>query len=511
MTKAKLTWSLRGLGRRHRPIFKAMRGGFRPDAERLESRVVLSGASATATLASAGPPTHAAIVASLAESAAPRLRSVTFGGSGFHAISSDPLAGIDGGESIVFAKRQWLDRNQDGSAVQPGDRREPVLYSGGSKLAVSASWSISAGQYRGDSILARGRGSNGVDIESVPVSRIGKSSASKLGTDLLSVTAAEAIAPFARLSQVYDHFVIQWELSFDQGKTWLAAGSSDNPLYVSASRPYADPNTGDLYLTVVDAAIRRTFGQSNPDAIIASTWQAFTTRDFKRYDGTPLHYYGATDPITNNLTVAALLRDGDGQCSTWAKMFLDMLLVNGIRQRKSYVIIEANKSRAFLVKGYAFDGGVQSGVAGYPYLRLPKQNAIDSSGRPHRIKAIDAVTRDITAPDMIAGQNSPDPASEFVNHQLVHIHGVYYDPSYGITAASLQDFTTRAIAGYSRYEPVLHLKASNLGIVLPPSVKSSHVRVARATVLADATSSGDTLIVSSRHHPVDYGFDQSQR
>ncbi|MGO9466564.1 MAG: hypothetical protein ACLQIB_20945 [Isosphaeraceae bacterium] len=165
-------------------------------------------------------------------------------------------------------------------------------------------------------------------------------------------------APFGDDAQFFPHFLIQWQLSFDGGKSWNCAGQSDNPLYVSAAtNPLPDASQGEefYYLTVVDSEINETLGltASKEAAIVSKTWSLFTGWAVRQFspaapfsDGTErgreLKYYGTPalkDPTgqqlagtsgsgyTRNITVRQLLKFGDAQCSAWAQLFLDMLLL----------------------------------------------------------------------------------------------------------------------------------------------------------------------------------------
>jgi hypothetical protein len=48
----------------------------------------------------------------------------------------------------------------------------------------------------------------------------------------------------------------------------------------------------------------------------------------------------------------------------------------------------------------------------------------------------------------LAGQNSADPLSIFLNHVIVNINGTYYDPSSGKTYANFRQMTAEDVAGY---------------------------------------------------------------
>jgi hypothetical protein len=376
------------------------------------------------------------------------LMSVTFGGEGFRAITSDVDSTFP-----TYRTEQWLGGNNP--------HEWPVLYAAGSTLTVSAKWTDAMSAPLTGPILARAATSNGLTIPPTPV----KEEAGELLLPSLSFpsggsgpSAAVATAPFRNGAQFFPHFVIHWQLSFDGGKGWNDAGRSDNPVYVSAStNPLPDALSKEFYLTVVDSEINETLGllASGRPAIVKNTWRLFTGRGVRQFslaapfsDGTEhgraLTYYGtptsASDPTrqqflhigyTGNTTVRPLLAHGDGQCTAWDELFLDMLLVNGIFEQKDWVSVVPEKSdEGFLVNNWHFSGDGTSGNKSYPYL--------DVLGKHYE------VVKHLGAP----GQNSPDPLSVFGNHVIVFINGTYYDPSYAETFTNIRQMTAKVVAGY---------------------------------------------------------------
>lgn len=381
------------------------------------------------------------------------LQLVTFGGAGFRAITSDVSPGFP-----TYRTEQWLGGN---------DPHEwPVLYSASSKLTVSARWTETVSTPVTGEILAIATTSNGLTISPTPVRK-------EAGELILppvvlpdggsNPRAAHSTAPFGDAAQFFPHFVIHWQLSFDGGKSWNDAGQSDNPLYVSAStNPLPDANSREFYLTVVDSEIHAslglTAGTRDQDAtIVSKTWSLFAGMAVRQFSpaepfsngtehGRALTYYGtpasASDPTgqqlkgafgidyTHNNTVPELLKDGDAQCTAWAELFLDMLLVNGIFEKGDLVTVNPQESRGFVVNNWSFVGAGTSGDKNYPYL--------DEPGKPY----------EVTKEPGLPGQNSPDPLSIFITHVITFINGTYYDPSYGKTYANFRQMTAEDVAGF---------------------------------------------------------------
>ncbi len=140
-----------------------------------------------------------------------------------------------------------------------------------------------------------------------------------------------------------------------------------------------------------------------------------------------------------------MLKNGDGQCGSWAKFFIDLRKVHGIDVPNEYVIFRPSADDGFLVKNWDFNGAGTSGVAGYPYLNIPDAPFPGENSYSWKFA-------EVTDQNGIPGQGNPNPASLFGNHQVV-IDGQYYDPSYGKKFASLKDIDDNTIDGYFRVVP----------------------------------------------------------
>jgi hypothetical protein len=409
---------------------------------------------------------------------------VTFGGAGFFPITSD----VD--DFHTYSSRQWLGGNNP--------HNWPVLYGAGSVLTVSAEWAAIASIPAWGSILAKATTSNGLMIMPTVVNEQGDG---KLVLPPVALngnpnpTAARATTPFGNKANFYQDFVVSWQLSFDGGRTWIDAGKSRNPLYVSASeKPLADPDSNEFFLTVVDSEINATAGLStstNRPAIIAKTWDLFRFRAVRQVSptepfsldrqsplgtehGTKLTYYGnGSDDdnsivntihqftgtgFTNVVTVKNLLATGDGQSSTLAGLFLDMLLASGIQSPNDFIEVKAAHSDGFLVKNWAFSEVGSSGDRNYPYFDLATLYATDTLGNRYILDPNEEVVRVQGVP----GQNSANPAAAFHHHYLAFLNGIYYDPSDGNTYKSLDDMASQDIAGY--FKQVYTAASSVLGI-----------------------------------------------
>ena len=403
--------------------------------------------------------------------AADSLMSVSFGGEGFRAITSDVKPNFP-----TYKTEQWRGGSEP--------HQWPVLYAASSTLKVSASWTHAMSTAVTGEILARATTSNGLTIAPTPV----KEEAGKLILPSVDLPrAAAATTSFGDKASFYPHFVIQWQLSFDAGKSWNDAGQSDNPLYVSASTdPLPDLAPPKFYLTVVDSEINATVGLTAGDqaAIVRNTWSLFAGQAVRQFSptapfsngtehGRRLKYYGR--PVSSDLTdrqlqwsggtpafAEELLKAGDGQCTAWAQLFLDMLLVNGVFEKNDYVDVKpAGDSFGFLVKNWNFIGKGTSGNKNYPY--------VDELGKPAELGKLVELRKPFEVKKLpgVRGQNSDDPLAVFRFHQIARIDGTYYDPSYGLTYTSLDQMAKDSVAGFyiiTSVDPlVLHIQKQAAG------------------------------------------------
>ncbi|WP_165228008.1 hypothetical protein [Aquisphaera insulae] len=371
------------------------------------------------------------------------LQSVTYAGAGYNTITSDPTPS---GATKDYSADHWLDNNLNGSTADAGDHRYPVLYASAGTMSVAGKWKLGSADSVGTKVKVRGDGPGNLDLPATAATQAG---------DVLTLAATALSNKFDASAKYFDHFTIKWEISYDDGKTWSDAGSSDNTVYVSAGTPIPDKDSGDFFETVVHLAITKTDSKSAEADLIAGAWSAFTGRSVSRVDGKALHYYQSYN--IRNTTVETLLRDLDGQCSTFTLLFIDLLKVNGISKTDNYVFVRSTTDDGFIVKDWTFTGAGKSGDATYPYLNLGFQKKDTSYKWDYA---------DVNDDPGIAGQNNVNPASLFNNHQIALINGTYYDASYGVTYTDLKDMEKKSIAGYFKVQAGYRAKEADLGVDL---------------------------------------------
>lgn len=331
--------------------------------------------------------------------------------------------------------------NGSGSYTAPhwkdGSPPSPVCYKGGDVMQLTAKIELDEDPGASAKVKVKGTSTNGFDINETSVPS-GKT------LNLPSTSISKALS-----NQVdfYDPFEIEWEVSFDDGANWCAAGKSTNKLYVTWRAPAGGVT---LFHTVVGLSCRNARGQSAESAIFNGVWSEFTDRNVTTIDPPVrrLTYYANWQ--NSNVTTAALLRNGDGQCGSWAKLLLDMLKVQGITLAAPYVFIQSQDDPAnggFFVKNCTFTGAGTSGNAAYPYFNIGDSPLVLATSYNWQFAEVNDAAG-------IAGQGTANPAALFNNHQFIRYNGRFYDPSYGTENASIADVDTNSIDAYFTVGPV---------------------------------------------------------
>jgi len=252
--------------------------------------------------------------------------------------------------------------------------------------------------------------------------------------------------------------IINWSVSFDNGATYLPVGSSSNTVYVTWA------NSLNPIHTLLDVGCRGAQGVSGAEqSVFDAIWQnkILSKAIHRASDGRTLSYYGFLDvnsngtwnagvdtdfnsPGTCSITDAVgLIRDGNGQCHSWADFLHESLRCQGISNVSgNAVTIQGVRIKgpysAFAVKNWNVTGSSPRDIISYdagvdglsPVAPFPSSDeATDAAG--------------------VAGQgNSPNPPSRFLNHFIIRIGQTLYDPSYAIGPyTDRKKYETAAFAG----------------------------------------------------------------
>jgi hypothetical protein len=390
--------------------------------------------------------------------------AVSFGGatSEYYELKSD-----DG--AILYTAPQWLDVDHDPDSTNAalGERNNAVAFKRKTKPQIGAVFLLQ-GFPANYPIKIRAHGSDGVEIPATnPVRQ----------NDYFEVPATtESTTAFPDTIKYYNKndstaFTLTWQISLDNEQTWLELGTTKHTVYLT----WDDPVTSLRQESLFHLGCRQANGieglvsdAAKREAITEAIWTDFGNREVRRVDTIQLKYYGSyLVPFSPVHETELLLATGDGQCSAWAKLFLDIRKVQGLEDDFSYILLRPfplGVDKGFIIANWSFASSGHSGHPDYPYLNLPDSPLATQDSYHWR------GTPEVNDERGIAGQGTLDPASLFMNHRVVFLHNRYYDPSYGVTYSDLSSIETGVIVGFSlvdpRYpldEPTVHLDLNGNG------------------------------------------------
>ena len=288
----------------------------------------------------------------------------------------------------------------------------------------------------------------------------------------------------------YNTFDVAWEFSASVDAAgdpvYVDAGTSHNRMYVVLDDPdlpymtspgYFGGVTIPMWETLVHLGTVGAEGTSNVDDAIVGVWNQFGTNNAPTdvsTVGLPVGGLAADQPVSHELsyyedyrcsavTSEALLRTHDGQCGSWAELFINTLQSQGINQSDEYVEVRPldPADDGFIVQDWDFSA-IPSGAGTHPWEN--SSSGVDSVANLYAPPSYNSYAwlpgPDVTDDTGVPGQNTANPASIFNNHQFVRLTVAgdtkYYDPSYGVEYSSIQDLDDSYLAGFyfSTYDAV---------------------------------------------------------
>lgn len=356
------------------------------------------------------------------------LKTVTF--SGGLTIQKDDGTG-------AYTSPQWSSANTTNA---------PAAYVSGKAATVSSTFSLTCSTVP-DYVWIKGTGPEAIEFPAT------KASVGTTSTHTITYPATQASKIFeSGVVRFFKPFTIDWQISFDDGKTWKNAGSSKNTVYVTKTTPQTEFSNTDVvfrwYHTVFDISCRNADKKSAETDVISSVWSEFTDHVVLNYNGDSLFYYKTMN--SPYVTLATLLKYRDAECYTFAQLFLALIKIQGIERTNNYIYIDADGSSVcngyrvdrFLVKDWIF-GTPTASCQDFPY-----ENTY-STLIPSPYTSYKFITADVKDGAGIPGSCTKNPSSFFNNHQIAKIDGVYYDACYGATFNKITDIKTQAFSGWS--------------------------------------------------------------
>lgn len=301
-----------------------------------------------------------------------------------------------------------------------------------------------------------------------------------IGVDRRTVTVTNYIANAGLMpshTACFDPLTLDFTLSITGiGGQYLAAGKSTNRIYVCL--PTGNPEATGLNRFQTTVHLACFFGlASSADEAVINTFSGMSGLSVKRWNwatkafDVPLYYYRRTTPTPPWETTSAHNATGSvvellanpwrsGQCSCWAALMRDALIVNGITVRldegPGLVVTQVLPDTlftydGFIVKNLAFqnDPGQNEWLMKFADVQGDMMPPPYPNTQPYNYFEIDSTPG-------LDGQNS-DPLKSpsqkvFTMHVILKYTDafwsvLYYDPSYGITHTSPTDFQNK-VAGF---------------------------------------------------------------
>jgi len=354
--------------------------------------------------------------------------------------------------SVTFSGGNLIIRKDDGTGSYSAPQwlatsitKNPVAYVSGVAPSASAALTITCVDVP-DSVWVRGHASDAIEFPAmhIPVAPSGTAThnmtyPATIGSHVFAAATVRFFKPFS----------IAWEISFDNGVTWRAVGTTNNTLYVTRSLPQPETSEFKWFHTVYDLSCRNAQNYSLDTAIISHVWNEFLDHVVLNCDGDSLFYYKIMN--SPNTTLSTLLKYRDAECYTFAQLFLASIKIQGVVRTNNYVYITPiNNSvcghtvNRFLVKNWVF--GTPSAAGTCP--QFPYKNTYTTL-LPPPYNAYSFTYADVTDAGGIPGSCTVNPSSYFNNHQIAKIGGVYYDACYGVTFPALTAIKTAAFSGWS--------------------------------------------------------------
>jgi hypothetical protein len=325
--------------------------------------------------------------------------------------------------------------------------QSPVAYVSGEAPKVKASFTFKCDNSTAPtSVYIRGKASDSIDFPSAKVDLV--ASTDNAYTLKYPETAGSHVFKL-EIVRYFNPFIINWEVSFDNGANWNTIGVTKNTLYVTYKTPQAETTQFKWFHTVFDLSCRNAKQLNTEKTIIAGIWNEFTDQVVLNYNGDSLFYYKKLN--TTNQTLALLLKNKDAQCYTFAQLFLGAIKIQGIVRTNNYVYI-AGKSKSacggnldrMLVNKWNFGTPTGGGAcAAFPYKMVYSLSALKASGTAYKF-----ISTDIKDEAGTPGSCTKNPASFFANHQIALVDGVYYDASYGLSFPNLTELRDKEIAAW---------------------------------------------------------------
>jgi hypothetical protein len=209
----------------------------------------------------------------------------------------------------------------------------------------------------------------------------------------------ETIISFDDCLDYYDNINLYL---FDEKEKKQLIGSTSNKIMVMGAK-IEEQFDNPLYETIADIGCRNAFGQKESENIVNAIWNDFEKLEMKNANGEIMKYWGQESNPGQN--ISSMLKNKNGTCRAWARLFYYVLKYQGIGDIAVYHIQSKKVNEGEQIATNCFDEN---------YLGIPFDDGASVCNYSCK-----------------GGQNNDIVPCAFKNHYVVVWNGILYDPSYG--------------------------------------------------------------------------------
>jgi hypothetical protein len=209
----------------------------------------------------------------------------------------------------------------------------------------------------------------------------------------------EKIVSFDDCINYYDNINVYL---LDKTEKKKLIGGTNNKIMVMGAK-IEEQFDNPLYETIADIGCRNAFGQKESENIVNAIWNEFEKLEMKNANGEIMKYWGQESNPGQN--ISSMLKNKNGTCRAWARLFYYVLKYQGIGDIAVYHIQSKKVNEGEQIATNCFDEN---------YLGIPFDDGASVCNYSCK-----------------GGQNNDIVPCAFKNHYVVVWNGILYDPSYG--------------------------------------------------------------------------------
>ena len=385
-------------------------------------------------------------------------------------FKDDNIVSADNG--IEYKDADWEDKDLNGIA----EKKQPVAYVRKETMSVSTQWDLGVAITDISKVKVRAVWEHPTDSSQNQKLAYpdGTSTGLSVQGKILTLAKTAFDTPLANYVGLFDKLGLKWEVSCNDGTSWIDAGKSENVVYCTWAEPVKTDNL--LFHTALHIGCYNANGITGTNAVMVfnKIWEEFSDRKVSRLNPAPCKMPPPPDPdpngmiywkeglppgqIPNCATVSGMLRAGHTSCGTWSLFLRACANAQGIAGH-TLITINApqpdfNKLKASFKAANSITGTVYLGFNNGSSITYPVQPVPNMNNRVLELFTNNRVNYGIFFVKMVAfggadfikiplgdagfpkpssspGQGNSNARAWFGNHAIVKYNNDYYDPSYG--------------------------------------------------------------------------------